>query len=501
MPDTAKEWASPNGRHRSTWGGRGKSKRSRRAPPGRLLLERPAGDRGSRRWRIASLAVVTAALAFIVSLWTGPLGLGGGTSGPARGDKVHGTPAPVGGTPEPSLGWGLTHTQYSADVGDPAATERARKALSAESLPQNQHIMGWGADNPEPSPGRYDFAALDSRMDLIRATGGTPVITLCCAPDWMKGGTPGRTDWSQPSLETAPSPEHYDDFAALAATVAQRYPDVRHFIVWNEFKGFFDDSKQRWNYEGYTQLYNQVRQALKTVNKDNLVGGPYLNMDSFEPGSTTHASGLKGPWGSVDQRVLDAFDYWNEHKSGADFVVVDGSSYTHHDATPPNEFRATDKFTAVGQWVQERTDLPLWWAEYHVEPNGDRWSEPHRKAVQAAGMIAVVRGGATTGFYWNPQRRGERCAGCLWRSTEFTDRTGGDTLPMLDLVRRFHAEFPPGTAYRSADVTPDDASTVRILADTETTVVVNTEDRALQVEIEGRTFDMDAYEVLWLDSV
>ncbi|MFC9245554.1 xylan 1,4-beta-xylosidase [Streptomyces sp. NPDC057136] len=445
-----------------------------------------------RRWRIALLAATAIALALVLSLCA-TLPSGRDTS--TRGTDAWGAPA------EPSLGWGLTHTQYSADAGDPGAKETARRALSARSLPQNQHIMGWGANNPEPSPGRYDFAALDSRIGLIRETGGTPVITLCCAPDWMKGGRPGHTDWSRRSLETAPRPEHYDDFAALAATVAERYPDVRHFIVWNEFKGFFDDSRKRWNYEGYTELYNKVHQALKKVNKNNLVGGPYLNMDSFAPGRTSHASILKGPWGSVDQRVLDAFDYWNTHKAGADFAVVDGSSYTHDDGTPPDQFRSVDKFTAIGRWVQERTSLPLWWAEYYVEPGADsdrdRWSESHRKALQAAGMAAMVRGGATTGFYWNPQKRGGQCYGCLWRSTELTDGSGGAPLPMLDLVRRFHSEFPPGTTYRPVDVASD-APNVRVLADDKVVLVVNTLDRAVRAEIDGRTVNMDAYEVLWL---
>lgn len=450
------------------------------------------GTGSHRRWRITLLTATTIALALVLSLCT-TLTNGGDTS--TTGTRARDNRA------KPSLGWGLTHTQYSADAGDPDAKETAHRALSARSLPQNQHIMGWGASNPEPSPGRYDFTELDIRIDLIQETGGTPVITLCCAPDWMKGGEPGHTDWSRRSLEMAPRPEHYDDFAALAATVAKRYPDVRHFIVWNEFKGFFDDSRNRWNYEGYTELYNKIHEALKQVNKDNLVGGPYLNMDSFAPGRTNHPSDLNGPWGNIDQRVLDAFDYWNMHKTGADFAVVDGSSYTHDDETPPDQFRSVDKFTAIGEWVQNRTSLPLWWAEYYVEPEADgdrdRWSESYRKAVQAAGMAAMVKGGATTGFYWNPQKRGERCYGCLWRSTELTDGSGGAPLPMLDLIRRFHSEFPPDTTYRPVDVTPD-APNVRVLADDKAILVVNTLDKAVRAEIDGQTVTMDGYEVLWL---
>ena len=56
--------------------------------------------------------------------------------------------------------------------------------------------MGWGGGNPEPSPGKYDWGSLDVRVETMRRTGARMVITLCCAPDWMKGGEPGETDWS-----------------------------------------------------------------------------------------------------------------------------------------------------------------------------------------------------------------------------------------------------------------------------------------------------------------
>ncbi|MFE2042790.1 xylan 1,4-beta-xylosidase [Streptomyces sp. NPDC059477] len=466
-------------------------------------MGRHAWSSGARRWRLtALLGVAAAVIALALTLFNTVPGGGGSTAGTTPdGDKVHGTPA----TPErtgPDVGWGFTHTQFSADEGSAAAVDRVEERLSGTGLPQNQHIMGWGADNPEPVEGRYDFAALDRRVDFARATGATPVITLCCAPDWMKGGASGDTDWSQAALETAPEPEHFADFAALAATVAQRYPDVRHFIVWNEFKGFWNDAEARWDYEGYTQLYNLVYEALKEVDEEIMVGGPYLVMDSVDPRQTELASTtLKGPWGAADQRVLDAFDHWNEHRAGADFVVVDGASYTRDDELLPDEFAATDKFTAVSEWVRARTgNLPLWWAEYYVEPadsNDDRegWSEPHRVAVQAAGLIALARGGTTSGFYWNPENeRGPDCPGCLWTPTDTAD--GGRALPMYDLLSRFAAAFPPGTRQEDVPVsTPD----VRTLASADTVLVVNTQDRRLTAEIAGERVDLTAYEVRWLD--
>ncbi|GAA2080606.1 hypothetical protein GCM10009801_38970 [Streptomyces albiaxialis] len=452
------------------------------------------------RWRLAGLlgaGIVALGLvlaAFGPPPWDGDEGKGGDAG-------VYGTPTPPRGHPDADVGWGFTHTQVSADEGEDAAKDRAAKLLSATRLPQNQHIMGWGADNPEPSPGKYDFEALDKRVETVRRSGGTPVITLCCAPDWMKdGGRAGSTDWSE--LETAPSPRHFDDFAALAGKIARRYPEVRHFLVWNEMKGFYDDAAQRWDAASYTRLYNLVHDELKKADKDNLVGGPYTVMDSVGKASQ-YASSVRGPWGALDQRSLDAVSYWNKHKKGADFAVVDGSSYTRDDRLLPDEFGATDKLAAVTRWVRKETRLPVWWAEWYVEVGDakderDGWSEPHRTAVQASALIALARSGASAGFYWNPQNKGAACAGCLWRSTRLRD--GGTELPMLRLLARFSREFPPGrTDFTPVRVAKNDLPNVRVLADKDTALVVNTSPNPIEAKVAGRTFDMKGYEVKWLN--
>lgn len=472
------------------------------------LMGRHGWNSGALRWRLtALLGVGAAALALVVTLLNTLPGDGASTDGTtSNGSRAHGTPTSTPDAETPDVGWGFTHTQYSADEGSSTAVDRVEGRIAdVGGLPQNQHLMGWGADNPEPVKGRYDFEDMDRRIDFIRASGSTPVVTLCCAPDWMKGGEPGvgNTDWSQSALETAPQPAHFKDFAALAATVAKRYPDVRHFIVWNEFKGFWNDSEARWDYEGYTKLYNLVYQALKKVNPDIMVGGPYLVMDSVDPRSGDASKTFKGPWGAMDQRILDAFDYWNKNKAGADFVVVDGSSYTNDDEMLPNEFAATDKFTAVSRWVRQQTgNLPLWWAEYYVEPadaqdEREGWSEDRRVAVQAAGMIALAKGGTTSALYWNPENeKGTDCAGCLWTPTSGKD--GGQQLPMFDLVSRFSKAFGQGTGFTTVSVAADDVPNVRVLATDKTVLVVNTLDRQISAKVDGQRFDMAAYEVKWL---
>ncbi|WP_370092393.1 xylan 1,4-beta-xylosidase [Streptacidiphilus sp. MAP12-20] len=398
-------------------------------------------------------------------------------------------------TADTAPGWGLTHTQYSADNGDPTA-DAAAQALLAQSqsaqsqsartpLAQDQAMMGWGADNPEPSPGVYDFTRLDSRIRMITRSGGRPVITLCCAPDWMKGGPVGRTDWSR--LETAPSADHYADFAALAATVARRYPQVHDFVVWNEFKGFFDNGSGQWDAAAYTALYNEVYRAIKAVSPGIAVGGPYLPMDSFPLGSETYASAVSGRWGTLDQRVVTAFDYWLQHKAGADFVVVDGSTVPKDGAPAPDPFAATEKFTAVSRWLRDRTTLPLWWAEWYVEPPNSGWNEPYRDAVLASGMIALAEARVSAAFYWNPETNSADCPGCLWSAS-------GAPLPPLALLRGFARWFPPSVAPVPVAVADP---RVRVLAQAAEGVAVNTTGGPLRTTVDGRSMSLGPYQILW----
>lgn len=378
--------------------------------------------------------------------------------------------------------WGFTHTQYSVDNETMTAAEGVTRAFRRAPMLQNQHIMGFGASNPEPSPGRYDWRSLDSRLQVIDRSGGLPVITLCCAPDWMKGGRPGETDWNR--LTEAPLPEHYDDFAKLAAEVAKRYPHVRHYLVWNEFKGFYRHGRP--DAEAYTALYNKVYAALKEVDPDIQVGGPYLPINSHTDGPDRR---LRGPWGVVDGATLDALEYWLEHKAGADFIVVDGASVTEEHDLLPDEFGALAKFDAVTRWLREKSgNLPVWWAEWYVEPEEERWDERHRLAVQTVAMMEFARSGAATALYWSPQRQGGACPGCLWRPRTATP------LPAYELLGNFVRWFPAGVELEP--VTSSNPA-VRVLAQRHRMVMVNTTGEAVVADVDGKTHRFGPYEIIW----
>ncbi|MER7502785.1 xylan 1,4-beta-xylosidase [Nonomuraea pusilla] len=454
----------------------------------------PTDGRHARRrspWPIALgagiLAVVLVAGIMVYAA------LRGGSRDDFRGGEV----AQVGPTePAPTLQeppplenwprWGITHTQYSADNEPRQVAEQARGVLGRVPMLQNQHIMGWGVGNPEPSPGQFSFHDLDRRLTFMASSRAVPVITLCCAPDWMKGGQAGRTDWSK-NHTVAPKREHFDDFAKLAARVAKQYPTVKHYMVWNEFKGFWDPSTNRWDAEGYTEMYNKVYAALKKVNPEIKVGGPYIPIES---NARAGNSELAGPWGTVDQRALDAIEYWIEHKKGADFIVVDGASMTNDKGNVPDDFAAQGKFGAITTWLRQKSgDLPVWWAEWYVEPDNSGWSEDKRVAVQASAMIEFARSGVTTALYWNPQSKNEgECSGCLWTPGR------GEEMPMAGLLSGFTRWFPSGV--RLEEVQSSDAR-VKTLAQTQQLVMVNTSDKNVTATVDGKQVTLRPYEIRW----
>lgn len=304
---------------------------------------------------------------------------------------------------------GVTHGQYSLDSWLPQPElATGEHILGATPLLQNQHIMGFGVLNPEPSPGVYDWSRLDERMDLITRTAGIPVITLCCAPDWMKGGQPGTTDWN--NLAAAPRREHYADFANLAAKVALRYPQVRYFQVWNELKGFWDDAAANWDITDFTDFYNQVYDAVKRVRPDAEIGGPYVVLDLFA--ATNHPSTMKGPYGVVDQRSLDAITYWNAHKHGADFVALDASTLTRDKGliAPPSEANAI--YSDATTWAHQLTGLPVWWSEFY--PEAPENTDQARAVVTLDAVARAAQAGAAAMLLWQPEASADLPFSALW---------------------------------------------------------------------------------------
>jgi hypothetical protein len=407
------------------------------------------------------------------------------------------------------LGMGVTHTRYSADsYNDPTAVATARYLLRNAFSYQNQHMMGWGAADPEPSPGVYDWESLDQRVQLMRDTKADMVITLCCAPGWMRPQG-YQDDWA--NLEVAPDPTHVQDFADLCKMVALRYPDVKAFQVWNELKGMYTGSpgadpaianQNRWDYVRYTTLYNAVYDAVKSVRPDAQLGGPYVVMESSGDASQMSNPGPSYSWGTLDQRPLDVITYWLQHKHGADFITVDGDASNTDNVPKVDLFGAAQKFGDILQWIRQQGDggatLPMWWAEWYAGvPNNMAGSLAYANAAMASGQIDTLLSGASVLLIWGPQgdTQGFSSPEGVWTDTRV--ETGGQPTPYYGTAQAFNTYFASGTQLYH---TTTSSMNLAVLASRAVTMLVNQRSTTQYVSVNGIVILLRPYEVYLLST-
>lgn len=388
---------------------------------------------------------------------------------------------------------GLTHTQRSIDSwGNPAAISRAKLLLDSVIHFQNQHLMGWGALNPWPDSTvvdsrEWNWESLDNRIKLIRETNGEAVITLCACPSWMYSPSKnGETDWN--AIEEAPTPDHYDDFAHLCAETARRYPDVRYFQVWNEFKGFYDGSKNRWGYETFTDMYNMVYDSLKSVNPDLFIGGPYMPMDSWSTSSFSHPSNLRGVYGVVDQRALDGIKYWLKNKKGGQFITVDGGNDNKDRVWKTDSFKASQKFVDIINWIRQQPggeDLPVWWSEWYAWPEDEKLENTpeYLNAIMAAGLIKSITAGYSNIMIWQPEGDSQGFSYPLGIWTDTKTSGGGEPTLYYETQKGLHDFFSEGAEIYEA--TTSLANVISVMASDTAILLVNHLNESVQVNIKG----------------
>jgi hypothetical protein len=165
------------------------------------------------------------------------------------------------------------------------------------------------------------------------------------------------------------------------------------------------------------------------VRPDVQVGGPYVVLISLDQGAQDTSTTVTGPWGAADQRTLDVVDYWLQNNVGADFLAVDTAS-NKRDQDGPSPIDGGRKFADLARWLQQRSDLPIWWAEYYPEvPAGesDDPGSPANAAVNLAAIAAMAESGTAGALLWGPQAD-ELGSPALW--TDATTDDGGQPLPL-----------------------------------------------------------------------
>jgi hypothetical protein len=371
---------------------------------------------------------------------------------------------------------GVTHTQPKWEDGNPAAVARAKSLLANGLKFQNQHLMDWGTENPEPKRGVYDWTSLDKRVALMRSTGATLVITLCTAPGWMKTSgedfprQTGPDSWADDRV----ADNHVEDFAELCRKVVLRYPDVKYFQIWNEYKGYWDRAADNWDFVRFTNFYNRVYDAIKSTRRDAQMGGPYYPFDGPKP---------------KDWPVID---YWFQHKHGADFVCFDGwvAGYppTRARDEEAKKMTLTDYFGTIATQFRSRTKLPIWISEFY----GGWSSNPQFTAANHASCyLHALESGVSAVLLWDAE---EQKWNYLFTSTKTAE--GGQASPHYQVVKIFNSYFGPGTQLYKATSSSSD---VEVLASRTKSLLINKRDAKVPVRLDGHPLVLEPYEVRLVD--
>jgi hypothetical protein len=421
---------------------------------------------------------------------------------------------------------GVTHMQHSLDSWDDAASVQRGKDLMRNGVKyQNQHIFGFGTNNPWPSQsGPIDWSTLDARVQTAIDSGNEPVITLCCAPDWMKGGADGTTDWN--NLDAAPLAANIGDFAKLSAEVAKRYngvtkPKVTYFQVWNEFKGMWAGSpgcyptacgQNRWDHERYTALYNAVWDAVKAVRPDAKLGGPYLVLEGTGSTGTSGSDATNSP---ITPRMMSSIDYWLANMRGADFMVQDKGVVSYHDPrnpTNPNGFNGNcysrDEVMSFTKWFGEvetqilakpkAAGLEFWWAEDYFNTHCYLSEADFMGAGHASMLYNELMGakGNAVSLRWSPQGGNDSSGNeALFTSTLVSG--GGQSLPNYTIYKNFNDYFGPGTPILKTTSTTSD---LEVLASPTKTMLINKKGNSISVDVNGTAVYVGAYKVVVIDT-
>jgi hypothetical protein len=408
---------------------------------------------------------------------------------------------------------GDDYTQNShlpADVGGNAkAIASAKSLLTSMDTFQNVALMGWGSADPEPSPGVYNLASLDSEVDVMGATvpASQRMITLCSAPGWMKVGGAGE-EWN---MEAAVAPSHFQDFAKLAALVSERYdgkhrgangqllPKVDYFDVWNEMKGFWNTSANTWDYQDYTTMYNDVYRAIKAVRPDALIGGPYAPVGASTAATTSHPSSVRGTFGVVDQRALNILAYWLQHKVGSQFVSMDGGPAV----TDESGFASGGYFSAVVKWFRGLSNttypgsktLPIMWAEFYpgLDSTTGLALGQQAVAIDTSNIMQAGTAGVSHMLLWEMEggksSTGLYAGESVW--TDTADAGGGRPTALYVALHDLHSAFPPGTAVYATAV----AGPVTALANKSGVMLVSHSPGAMTVAVNQTRVRMAPYGV------
>jgi len=316
-------------------------------------------------------------------------------------------------------------------------------------------------DQVERQRDTFDWTAPGSVLDALLTAGIQPVVTLYGTPRWANGGR-------EPNV----APTRGADFAAFAGAVAERYPKVRRWTIWNE------PNQRRWlstasPTQYVTRLLNPGYRAIHDVSPSSRVAGG-VTAPRGGAGGTSPVAFIRGmaragarldayahhpyalapsetPWSggcdhceTITMATIGRLVTATQKAFGRPvrlWLTELGYQSNPPDRTagvPPAVQASYIAAAAYRAWATSRVDLLIQYL-YRDEPSTDRWqsgletiagrAKPARAAVVAP-LAEVTRRGSTTAL-WGVIRPGsghrpyrlQRWTGGHWTTMGGVQRT------------------------------------------------------------------------------
>jgi hypothetical protein len=282
-------------------------------------------------------------------------------------------------------------------------------------------------DQVEPAQGDFDWTGTDAVLGAFDAAGIDPVVTLYGTPGWANGVRAANV-----------APTNGADFAAFAGAIAERYPFVHRWTIWNE------PNQRRWlstasPVQYVTRLLNPAYVAIHDASPSSRVAGG-VTAPRGGTGGTSPVAFIRG-MGRSGAR-LDAYAHHPYSLSPSETPFSGGCAHCQtitmstidrlvtetqkafgrpirlwltelgYQSNPPDKtagvpWQAQATYVAAAAyraWLTPRVDLLIQYL-YRDEPGADRWQSGLEtragvaklaKAAFAEPLAQVGRRGATT---------------------------------------------------------------------------------------------------------
>jgi hypothetical protein len=306
----------------------------------------------------------------------------GGASAQARvpPPSPGGTPLLVGFLDDPNFRWRPDRTRML----DKAHATGARLIRA---------IVRWNLVAPErPGPGELPFDEpqmyeLDDLVWQARIRGMEVLLTIWGTPAWANGGElPNH------------APTHARDLRRFAFALAQRYPRVRRYAVWNEpnteqfLAPQFDEAGRSVAPQSYARLFRAAYAGIKAANPRALVAIGETSSHGLDAPSSNVIQDSHSPalFAELLSRVRPQpqFDAWAHHP----YPVTATGAPDEASPWPSVTMASLDAFGgALDRWFG-RKQIPLWVTEYAYEasPADPFGVTPELQAEYAARALTMA---------------------------------------------------------------------------------------------------------------